>query len=149
MQDLFVHVVTGDQCMYGLTTKTENGQTAPARKPTTFLTSSRQLADLLGTRCDRSHTHKPLISGRCANAAFYPLKLIQTISRGIRATADAENAIMASSRDNNDIVKDMINAMNVSNDGTSTPVSLPPSKLRSASGGAVPIKWDSSNVRKQ
>ena len=59
-QSPFTHVVTADQCMYGLRTPTTGGETAPAKKPTTFMTSSRQMADLLMTRCDRSHVHQRL-----------------------------------------------------------------------------------------
>ena len=88
-----VHVVTGDQCMYGLTTPAEGGGIAPARKSTTFMTSSRQTAELISTRCDKNHTHQPLVSGQCRNAAFYQLKLVQTILKGMRHTKDVENAL--------------------------------------------------------
>ena len=107
MEDPFTHVVTADQCMYGLETPTKDGLTAPARKSTTFLTSSRQLADLLKTRCDRTHKHQPLVSGRCKDAAFYPLKLVQTILQGIRATKLAEVALLESRRTH----REMINAI--------------------------------------
>ena len=96
-QSPFTHVVTADQCMYGLKTPKAGGGTAPAKKPTTFMTSSRQMADLLMTRCDHKHEHQRLENGRCFNASFYPLKLVQTILRGIRATADAE-AILSDHR---------------------------------------------------
>ena len=79
--------------MYGLLTPGAEGKPTPAKKPTTFMTSSRQMADLLSRRCDGSHKHQPLVSGRCKNAAFYPLKLVQTILQGIRNTKDAEDAL--------------------------------------------------------
>ena len=83
-----VQIVTADQCMYGLTTKSENGGEDPAKKPTKFMTNAGPLADLLRVRCDKSHVHQALVSGRCANAAFYPLKLIRTFLKGMRATMD-------------------------------------------------------------
>lgn len=89
-----VHIVTGDQCMYGLMTPAEGGGFAPARKSTTFMTSSRQMADLLSKTCDKSHIHQHLVSGRCRDAAFYQLKLVQTILRGMRATRDVEKSLV-------------------------------------------------------
>ena len=44
----------------------------------------------LSRRCDRSHVHQHLEGGRPANAAFYPIELVEAILRGIRDTADAE-----------------------------------------------------------
>jgi len=86
-----VVTVTCDQCQFGLTTKSEDGQTrAPAMKPTRFMTTSQAMADCLDRRCDRSHKHQHLAGGRAAEAAFYPLPLIQAILKGIRATADSE-----------------------------------------------------------
>ena len=60
----------------------------------TFLTNSEPMARLLRTRCDKSHVHQALISGRCADAAFYPLPLVRTLIRGIRDTKanDAKKA---------------------------------------------------------
>ena len=146
MQDPFVHVVTGDQCMYGLTTKTENGQTAPARKSTTFLTSSRQLADLLGKRCDRSHTHQPLISGRCADAAFYPLKLIQTILQGMRLTKDAENAISQAKKDQREVINAIAAAASVipPKEGSDVPFE---SEVPKVKGGKMHVKYEECNFR--
>ena len=103
-QDPSIHIVTGDQCMYGLVTPSENGETMPARKSTTFMTSSRPMADLLGKRCDKSHTHQPLVGGRCKDAAFYPLKLIQTILRGVAATRDATEAIDRAGQEHKDLI---------------------------------------------
>ena len=91
--DPSIHIATADQCMYGLKTPTAGGGEAPARKATTFMTTSRQMATLLEKRCDGSHEHQPLVGGRCKDAAYYPIPLIQTILEGIRATKDSENFI--------------------------------------------------------
>ena len=37
-----------------------------------------------------THIHQPLLSGRAAGAAFYPLTLITELLRGMRDTFDAE-----------------------------------------------------------
>ena len=90
LRDKRVHVVTGDQCMYGLVTPDENGHMTPAKKPTKFATSSIHMARRLSTRCSGQHSHQHLMSGRAAAAAFYQAKLVAEILRGIRDTADPE-----------------------------------------------------------
>ena len=72
--------------MFGLETPAEGGGMALALKPTKFMTNSMPMAKLLNRRCDKSHVHQLLTSGRCANVAFYPLPLVRTLIRGIRNT---------------------------------------------------------------
>ena len=85
-----VHLVTADQCMYGLTTPNADGDGhLPAMKSTKFLTSSIHMARQLQTRCDRSHVHQQLVGGRCKEAAYYPLELIRAILQGIKDTSAA------------------------------------------------------------
>jgi hypothetical protein len=86
-----VFTVVCDQCQFGLTTKSADGKGRdPAMKPTRFLTTSQQMVECLDKRCDRSHKHQHLSSGRAAEAAFYPLPLIRAILKGMRDTADSE-----------------------------------------------------------
>ena len=66
---------------------------APALKPTKFMTNAEPLSLLLRKRCDQSHIHQPLVSGRCAAAAFYPLDLIRTFLKGIRATIERDEHV--------------------------------------------------------
>ena len=87
-----VGTTVADQCMYGLTTKDANGKEVKAKKPTQWASSAPHMLKRLSTRCDRTHTHQHLISGRAAAAAYYPPKLISQILRGMRDTADAEHA---------------------------------------------------------
>ena len=87
-----VHSVVNDQRMYGLVTHNMQGDIVPAKKPTRFLTSSVQMASRLKTRCTREHKPEPLLAGRVAAAAFYPLPLITEILRGMRGTADGEHS---------------------------------------------------------
>ena len=86
-----VNVTVADQCMYGLVTKGPKGEPMPAKKPTQWASTSPQMLKRLSVRCDKSHSHQHLISGRAAAAAYYPPKLISQILRGMRDTADAEN----------------------------------------------------------
>ena len=86
-----VILTRADQCMYGLETRSSEGGKALALKPTKFLTNAEPMAKLLRRRCDGSHPHQALVSGRCADAAFYPLPLIRTLIRGIRDTRAADD----------------------------------------------------------
>ena len=83
-----VHTVLSDQCEYGLVTPNASGELVPAKKPTRWMTSAAAMARRLSKRCSGQHKHQPLLSGRAAAAAFYPLPLITKILRGIRDTAD-------------------------------------------------------------
>ena len=76
--------------MYGATTKGDNGQDVPCKKPTKWATTSPQMAARLSALCDKTHEHQHLMGGRAAAAAIYPLGLITAILRGMRDTADAE-----------------------------------------------------------
>ena len=67
------------QCMYGLDTPDEDGVDTPAKKPTGVLSSSWCILDELSLRCDGSHVHQHLMSGRAAAAALYPPALFKAI----------------------------------------------------------------------
>ena len=83
-RDPLVHVVVADQCQYGLTSPSPEGEQLPALKPTTFMTSSQLMANRLSLRCKRDHVHQQLVGGRCKDAAFYPLGLIKALPMGMR-----------------------------------------------------------------
>ena len=85
-----VHCVVAHQCAYGLTTPDQDGNPAPAMKPTRFMTSSIQMAAQMSTRCNETSKHQQLVSGRCAAAADYPLGFVRTILRGMKNTTVAE-----------------------------------------------------------
>ena len=74
-----VDEVVADQCQYGLTSKSPEGDELPVLKPTRFMSNSRQMLERLSRRCKRDHVHQQLTGGRCAAAAFYPLKLVKSI----------------------------------------------------------------------
>ena len=85
-----VGVAVGDQCEYGLVTPSAQNPkiSMPAKKHTKFMTTSPQMIKRLSLLCSGNHEHQPLIGGRAAAAAFYPLPLIVEMIRGIRDTAD-------------------------------------------------------------
>ena len=52
----------------------------------------------LSLLCKGDHAHQPLLAGRAAEAAFYPLGLYNAILKGMRLTSDA----MSNTRDLHD-----------------------------------------------
>eukprot|EP00973_Karenia_brevis_P051875 7204816-Karenia_brevis.AAC.1 len=52
-------------------------------KPTKFMTNAMEVAKELRRRCDGSHKHQALLSGRAAGAARYPEALCRAICRGL------------------------------------------------------------------
>ena len=73
-----------DQCMYGLCTwGSDKGEKVPAKKPTRFMSNSWCILQELSIRCDHSHPHQPLMSGRAKDAAHYPDALCKAICRGL------------------------------------------------------------------
>ena len=88
LKDPRIGTVVSDQCMYGLVTPGPDGCPTPAKKPTRWASSSQPMLDRLSKRCDHSHVHQPLMSGRAAAAAYYPAGLVTNILRGMRDTAD-------------------------------------------------------------
>ena len=69
-----VHCVRADLCMYDMTTA-DGSITAPAMKPTRFMTNSRCLSRTLSLRCDGKHTHLQVVNVRAHKAEIYPAKL--------------------------------------------------------------------------
>ena len=81
-----VFVTKADQCQYSLVSNSDDGKPFPALKPTKFMTNAEPMSKLLMKRCTKDHKHQQLVSGRCADAAFYPTKLVKTIIKGMRAS---------------------------------------------------------------
>ena len=116
-------------------------------KPTRFLTSSQPMAEGLGRRCDRSHTHQHLVGGRAAEAALDPIPLIRAILKGMRATTDWE----ACRRSTHDGQTELIHGSSF-NQGTipfrsnpSEPV--PTSQITRTNGGKVEIDFQDWNFK--
>ena len=93
-EDPAVQAAKADQCQYGLTSPAPGGRPLPALKTTKFMTNASPMAKLLQRRCQKEHEHQPLVCGRCAAAAFYPVKLIRTIIKGTRNTKRATTGVV-------------------------------------------------------
>ena len=90
-----VNVALCHQCAFGAEAKTDDGGSELILKPTRFMSNSLPMLKELGKECDRKHRHQHLLSGRAAGAAFYPLKLMKAILRGISRTADATQSLQS------------------------------------------------------
>ena len=95
MKEEGIYVVVADQCMFGLETRGEGkGTKVKAQKSTKFMTSSPEIARILDKRCDKSHWHQPLVSGRAVKAGEYPKGLCQAICRGLVKQIELDNKSM-------------------------------------------------------
>ena len=88
MKDLLaredVILTEADQCAYGLMTPDRKGRPCPAKKPTKLATNSTWISQELKRKCDRQHTHQPLVAGRAQQAAVYPPGLCKAICLGLQ-----------------------------------------------------------------
>ena len=79
-----VEAVVGDMRMYGLTTLSEDRKTmVPAKKPTQFMGNGHFIMNELSTRCDKTHTHQPLMGGQASKAQEYSYELCRAMCRGL------------------------------------------------------------------
>ena len=87
-----VHATVAYPCMYGLSAPAGGspGTRLPAMKPARSITGSVYMKDQLPMRCHKIHSRQPLIGGRCHDAAFCPLPLVEAILKGIPYTADSD-----------------------------------------------------------
>ena len=88
-----VHVARCDQCQFGAKTWSDDGGQAPILKPTRFMSNSIVMLQQLAKECPRQHKHQHLLSGRAAEAAFYPLRLLKAILRGMQLTRDQDHHV--------------------------------------------------------
>eukprot|EP00435_Cladocopium_sp_Y103_P057336 s1146_g19.t1 len=80
-----VILATGDQCMFGLQSRTG----IPRRKTTGWCTNSPTIAEFLSVRCDGGHQHDVIIGkdgseNKSAQAQRYPAGLVQAIIKGYK-----------------------------------------------------------------
>ena len=62
-------------------------------KPTQFLTNSPLIAARLERKCDRNHLHARLQGQRTKQAAIYPDKLIEAVTKGINDQIRADKSV--------------------------------------------------------
>jgi hypothetical protein len=78
-----VGAVVAHQCAFGLRTSTQDGDSALAKKPTRFMSSSPAVLEALSRKCQGGHAHAALMGGtRARDAAVYPPGLCQAITLG-------------------------------------------------------------------
>ena len=76
-----VYRVEFDFCMMGMMSRDKEGE-APAKKPTTVMTNSKAIAEVLGkAKCDGRHRHVVLEGGRASACQVYPEKFSRTLCR--------------------------------------------------------------------
>ena len=90
LNDRRVKVVTSDQCEYGLATPDSQGNLMAAKKPTSWATTSPQMAARLSRRCSGLHSHQHLLGGGAQAASYYAMGLTTEILKGIQDTEDAK-----------------------------------------------------------
>ena len=83
-----VQFAQGDQCMYGLAEKTDDGKKY-YRKPTGWMTNSARIKENLSRSCDHNHDHQPVLGQhdrelRSRRAQHYPVELVRAILKGYR-----------------------------------------------------------------
>ena len=85
LNDERVHLVEGHMCDFGMTSHVngKHGERGLVKKPTGFMTSSYEIAQLLNRKCSGGHQHVPLVGGRAAGAQVYPEMLCQAIVDGM------------------------------------------------------------------
>ena len=149
--DPLAHVVTADQCQYGLVTRSATDRTKllPALKPTTFLTNSAIMAAQLNKRCKRDHIHQPLEGGRCRDAAFYPAPLVRAILKGMVLQTEEDHRHNTIDRDTVGTVNKIF-AMPMASPAPTAPVPWGVnhrSNLPKMDGGTIPIEYKESNFK--
>ena len=95
----------GDQCPWGQYADVRGmpgfaeAATAPAKKPTHFMTDSATIAKRLARQCGGGHRHVQLMEGRAAKAAEYTPELCMEICKGLieQKRTDKDEVMMLSS----------------------------------------------------
>ena len=84
-----VYQVVAHMCRFGMTAVDHDGEGA-VKKPTRFMTNSREVARSLDKQCEDQfkeqgdrHRHVQLINGRASKAQIYPKQLCQAVCDGV------------------------------------------------------------------
>ena len=88
-----VECIVNSTCMFGMTTKDEEGNEGPVLKPTRWMTNAPCVAQQLNRRCKGTHEHHVRLMGsnRAARAAVYPPKLVKAIVKGLQAQREFDH----------------------------------------------------------
>ncbi len=78
-----------DFCQLGMKTVDADGNAAAARKRTTVMTNSKNIAEVLRmAQCMGTHAHEPLLDGKAGPCQEYPKKFVELVCCGIRKEID-------------------------------------------------------------
>ena len=76
-------------CKLGMTTDGAGGDPAPAKKRTTVMTNSSNIAEVLRmAQCAKLHKHVPLEGGKAKACEVYPDKFVELICECVRQELD-------------------------------------------------------------
>ena len=95
-----VQVVKADQNQYEVKSHTKDGTLLTALRPTKIMTNATPMAQPSAETRQKG----PRAPGRCADAAFYPTKLVLTMLRAMQAIKDVAKS------SNNDMVHAVLEA---------------------------------------
>jgi hypothetical protein len=99
--DSRVYKVTGPMCRWEMKAKDKDGNEGFVRKETSFLTSSKELAEILSGKCANApghfvHRHVHLVGGnRAKMAAEYPIKMVVAVLKAMRRQLIVDGKISA------------------------------------------------------
>ena len=92
--------VTFDQCAYGATTWTDQGDWQPIKKTTTLRTTKQAMIWQISKRCQGNHRHHPLEGGqRCREVENYPQLMAKHIAEAIMVDEGLPEQVYATGQD--------------------------------------------------
>ena len=78
-----------DFCKLGMITDGADGGPALAKKRTTVMTNSSNIAEVLRmAQCAKLHKHAPLVGGKAKACEVYPDQFVELICEGVRKELD-------------------------------------------------------------
>ena len=127
------------------------------------MSNSVQMLRRLSKLCKGYHKHVPLLGGKAAEAAFYPLPLIKAILQGISDTKHASQSVSMIAEEEYDTsllltvspvtvdtsapVAKVAHAVSSSQEIASNSDSLPPGKLPVQGGGFVNVQYAATECK--
>ena len=82
-----VSTTIGDLCQYEMKISDKQGITRAVKKPTRWMSSSKEILSMMSNVCPGDHEHADLLNGQAKLAAIWPNNLCVEILKGMRDTA--------------------------------------------------------------
>ena len=82
-----VDTTVGDLCQYEMRIDDKKGNTKAVKKPTRWMSSSKEMLARMSKGCPGDHEHADLLNGQAKFAAIWPNNLCVEILKGMRDTA--------------------------------------------------------------